>query len=66
MEFLMCIGLAMGLVGGIVLLGGEFIEHCKRPLNKSSKYTVKADYNSIEEAREILFDTYTEIVRKNG
>ena len=66
MSFLACIGMTVALVGLIVLLAGEFINCCKEPFNEYSKYTVKVNYNSVEEAREILFETYTDVVRKDG
>lgn len=66
MDFLECIGATMALAGLVILLVGEFINCCKKPFDEYSKYTVEVNYNSIEESRDLIFDTYTEIVRNNG
>lgn len=66
MSFLACVGMTIALIGLVALLVGEFINCCKKPFDEYSKYTVEVNYNSVEEAREILFDTYTNVVRKDG
>jgi hypothetical protein len=66
MNLLACIGMTVALAGLVVLLVGEFINCLKKPFEEYSKYTVEINYNSIEEAREILFETYTDVVRKDG
>lgn len=74
MGFIECVLITIALTISVVLLiqeldeiFGEAIERFRRKqLIEDDKYTVVVNYSSVEEAREILFDTYTDIVRKDG
>lgn len=74
MGFVECVLITIALTITVVLLIqeiaetiGEVIERFRRKqLIEDDKYTVVVNYSSVEEAREILFETYTNIVRKDG
>lgn len=74
MGFIECVLITIALTISVVLLiqelteiFGEVIERFRRKqLIEDDKYTVVVNYSSVEEAREILFETYTNIVRKDG